>query len=157
MATTEEHGFLTAIEENPGDVTSRLAYADWLEEHDRRYEAMLQRVQAGVSEVRYLVRRKSDGLISEGGERHVQWTTKGKEWKKASSARAHLAASAQKSHYGGTPWSDVEIVVYEVRTQLIGTLPYTRQPGRSLGTMSIILHEPTPASDENATPSGTPA
>jgi uncharacterized protein (TIGR02996 family) len=33
MPGVEEQGFLGAIEENPQDVATRLAYADWLEEH----------------------------------------------------------------------------------------------------------------------------
>ena len=125
MTDSEEHGFLEAIKENPADVATRLAYADWLEEHDRPYRAMLQRVEAGVSRVRYVVRRKSDGLCSEGGERHVRWSAKGKEWDRLGSVRAHLAVGSHNQLYGcNTPWEDVEIAVFEVRVQPIGTLPF---------------------------------
>ena len=40
--TSEERGFLDAIKTNPDDVTARGAYADWLDEHDRHHDAMLQ-------------------------------------------------------------------------------------------------------------------
>jgi hypothetical protein len=105
---------------------------------------MRQRVEAGVSEARYKVRRKSDGLFSEGGARNVQWSTGGAEWKKVSSVRAHLSQSAPGDLYGGnTPWDDVEVVVYEVRTLFIGTLPYSfKQPEQTWRWMSVIVHEP---------------
>ena len=126
MANAEEQGFLKALEEKPDDVATRLAYADWLEEHDRPYRAMLQRVQAGVSQVRYKVRRKSDGLFADSGERHVQWSAGGKEWERLSSVRAHLAAGSYNERYGmNTPWDDVEIVALEVRIHVVGTLPFS--------------------------------
>ena len=88
MTSTEEQGFLEAIKETPGDVTTLLAYADWLEEHSRPYRAMMRRVEAGVSQARFKVCRKTDGLFSEGGERHVKWSATGKEWERLSSVRA---------------------------------------------------------------------
>jgi uncharacterized protein (TIGR02996 family) len=39
--TSEESGFLLAIEKAPTDVAARGAYADWLDEHGRPYEALL--------------------------------------------------------------------------------------------------------------------
>jgi uncharacterized protein (TIGR02996 family) len=151
MPGVEEQGFLGAIEENPQDVATRLAYADWLEEHQRSYEAMLQRVEAGVSEARYKVRRKSDGLFSEGGSSNVQFSSGGAEWKKASSVRAHLTQNAPGKLYGGnTPWEDVEVVVYEVRTHFIGTLPYSfKQPEKSWRWRTIIVHEPQGPTDDS--------
>jgi uncharacterized protein (TIGR02996 family) len=136
--TAEEKGFLSAIKKAPKDATARGAYADWLDEHGRAYEAMLQRGAAGLSEVSFKVRRKSDGLFSEGKEQHYgkeMWTTKGKMWRKLVHLRSHFD-SYVKSHYrqqarehrhqrdqepaeflymGDTPISDVEIVVVEVR------------------------------------------
>jgi uncharacterized protein (TIGR02996 family) len=40
-ATPDERGFLDAIKKYPDDATARLVYADWLDEHDRPYEAIL--------------------------------------------------------------------------------------------------------------------
>jgi uncharacterized protein (TIGR02996 family) len=40
--TTEEAGFLITLKQNPDDATARSAYADWLDEHDRPYEALLK-------------------------------------------------------------------------------------------------------------------
>src|SRR5262245_10200245 len=151
MPGVEEKGFLQSIEEDPEDVATRLAYADWLEEHQRSYEAMLQRVEAGVSEARYKVRRKSDGLFSEGGASNVQFSSNGAEWKKVSSVRAHLSQNAPQGLYGGnTPWDDVEIVVYEVRTHLIGTLPYSfKQPEKFWRSRTVLVHEPQPPTEDS--------
>ena len=77
----EEKGFLSALKKDPNDATARGAYADWLDEHGRAHEAMLQRASAGLSEIRYKIRRTSDGLFSEGAEGHHEgnrpWTTRG--------------------------------------------------------------------------------
>jgi uncharacterized protein (TIGR02996 family) len=125
VADVEEQGFLRALQENPTEVATRLAYADWLEEHGRPYRAMLQRVEAGVSQVRYKIRRKSDGLFADSGERHVNWSVGGKEWERLSSVRAHLAAGSYNDQYGcNTPWDDVEIVAIEVRFHIVGTVPF---------------------------------
>ena len=141
--TAEEKGFLSAIKKNPDDATARGAYADWLDEHGRHYDAMLQREAAGLSELRYKVRRKSDGLFSEGAEGHHEgmkpWTTRGKLWPKMAHLRAHLNTQLQDSRYraaarrrnlsekerdkepdeflyqGDTPLSDLEVVVVELR------------------------------------------
>src|SRR5262245_61784312 len=124
MSNATELGLLRAIEENPGDVASRLAYADWLEEQGRPYEAMQQRVKAGVSEARFKVRRKSDGLFSEGGEKGIQWSARGKEWKQLGHVRAHLVQGRYKALYGdNTAWDNLEITVFEVRVQLVTALP----------------------------------
>jgi uncharacterized protein (TIGR02996 family) len=124
VVSAEEQGLLQAIKENPNDVPTLLAYADWLEEHDRPYRAMMQRVQAGVSQVRYKVRRKSDGLFAGSGE-YVKWSAEGKEWDKLSSVRGHLAANSYRDKYGGVPWGDVEIAVFEIRVQDVGALTFT--------------------------------
>jgi uncharacterized protein (TIGR02996 family) len=124
VTSAEEKGFLEAIKENPGDVTTLLAYADWLEEHDRPYRAMTQRVQAGVSQVRYKVRRRSDGLFAGSGE-YIEWSAEGKEWERLSSVRGHLAANSYRDKYGGVPWDDVEIAVFEIRVQSVGALTFT--------------------------------
>ncbi len=145
MANEEEWGFLQPLENNAADPTTRLAYADWLEEHDRPYRAMVQRVQAGVSEARFKVRRASDGLFSEGGERHVQWSARGVEWERLSSVRAHLAAGSHNKLYGhNTPWADVEIVVFEVRVRPVGTLPFSfgEAVGRLRKRRKVVIVEP---------------
>src|SRR5262245_21602668 len=126
--TSEERGFLAAIKENPGDVTARGAYADWLDEHDRHYEAVLQRGEANLSEVYFKLRRKSDGLFSEGrtasARQPIKWTTKGKMWRRLSDLRSHMANMRPRNDYGGkVPWSDLEVVVFEVRLTVAATLP----------------------------------
>jgi uncharacterized protein (TIGR02996 family) len=148
MTDAEEQGFLRALEEDPADVAARLAYADWLEEHDRPYRAMLQRVEAGVSQVRYKIRRKSDGLFADSGAVHVKWSDRGKEWERLSSVRAHLAAGSYNARYGmNTPWDDVEIVAIEVRLHVVGTLPFSlgervERRGRHLPRRKVIITEP---------------
>src|SRR5262245_21479473 len=116
----EERGFLKAIEENPNDTASRLAYADWLEEKTRPYEALFQRIKAGVSEARYKVRRKSDGLFSDARR---GWSNKGAKWNRLDEVRGHFAFEASHPRYNGdTPWEDVEVVVFEVRVQVVTAL-----------------------------------
>jgi uncharacterized protein (TIGR02996 family) len=131
--TAEENGFLASIEKNPKDATARGAYADWLDEHGRHYDAMLQRAAAGLSEVFFKIRRKSDGRFSEGAEgRHKgnePWTTRGKLWPTLNHLRAHLTsqiadhnwrrwtaqAPARFLYQGDTPVEDLEVVVVELR------------------------------------------
>ncbi len=129
MATADERGFLKAIKEKPDDVATRLAYADWLEEQARPLDAVRQRAEAGVSEVQYRLRRKSDGLFSDGGENApVRWVAQGKAWRKREYLLSHLRGHLKmyRSHYGhGTPWDDLEICVFEVRPQLVVTLSFS--------------------------------
>ena len=143
MGNEEEAGFLRAIEEDATDATTRLACADWLEEHGRPYRAMLQRVAAGVSEARFKVRRKSDGLFSEGGERHVKWSPRGVEWERLSSVRAHLASGSHQPLYGGnTPWADVEVVAFEVRVRPVCSLPFSLGEGTGRRRKKVLIEEP---------------
>ncbi|MDY3558491.1 TIGR02996 domain-containing protein [Gemmata sp. JC673] len=90
--TADERGFLATLDTNPNDHTARAAYADWLDEQGRRYEAALERGRAGLSEVYFKIRRKSDGLFSEGAEpRGVKkWSALGKMWPKLHVLQAHL-------------------------------------------------------------------
>jgi uncharacterized protein (TIGR02996 family) len=111
MAEAEEKGFLKAIKENPGDVASRLAFADWLEEHGRRHDAIQQRAAANVSWVVYKIRRKSDGLYSDG---RYGWNEKGKAWPKVGLLKQHLSAGSYSGKYYSTPWADLEIAVFEM-------------------------------------------
>lgn len=47
--TGDERAFLDAINDNPNCMTTRLAFADWLQEHDRpEYEGWLATVEYGV-------------------------------------------------------------------------------------------------------------
>jgi uncharacterized protein (TIGR02996 family) len=132
--TPDERGFLDAIEKNPDDTTARVAYADWLDEHDRPYDAVLQRERAGVAEVRYKVRRKSDGLFACGRSSNNWpdlpkfWSHQGKMWRKLSQLQQHIRRDRGRSRkYGGTPWSDVEIAVVELRPVVVATLPAANQ------------------------------
>ena len=125
MISAEERGFLDALKRTPGDAATLLAYADWLEEHDRPYRAMTQRVRAGVSQARYKLRRRSDGLFAQGPPGRVKWSTHGKGWDKLTSLRAHLSVASRHKTYGGTAWEDVEIAVYEVRVQFLQALTFS--------------------------------
>lgn len=139
MAINEERGFLKAIRENPKDAATRLAYADWLEEHARPYDALQQRIKAGVSEARYMVRRKSDGLYSNAGW-PVTWSAKGKPWRRLGDVKGHLTAQSRRERYGDAPWDDVEVVVFEVRVQEVAGLPVTRE--RDGVWHRAVVHEP---------------
>jgi uncharacterized protein (TIGR02996 family) len=46
VVTAEERAFVKALEEDRGDVTTRLVYADWLEERERGLEASAHRLLA---------------------------------------------------------------------------------------------------------------
>ena len=153
---TDEKGFLIALEQNPDDATARAAYADWLEEHGRRYEAILQRGRAGVSEVYFKLRRKSDGLFS-GCDTHKpsDWSAKGgKMWRQLSSLRAHLA-SYERSHrwaylkkpityLGDTAWDDLEVVVVELRLVEGVTLPVKCQSKHDGKQLHVTITIPEP-------------
>ncbi len=158
--TGDEKGFLAAIKKTPGDATARGAYADWLEEHDRPYEAALQRDKAGLSEVYFKLRRKSDGLYSGGRSashsQPIRWAAKGKMWRKLSDLRSHVAghvrirsAYGRGQLYGDTPWDDLEVVVIEIRENAIAALPLTgpdaKQPNRDI---TIVTPEPREGEDK---------
>jgi uncharacterized protein (TIGR02996 family) len=141
MPDAEERGFLAALKQDPKDEASRLAYADWLEEHDRPYEAMLQRVKAGVSEARFKIRRKSDGLYFDG---KGGWSAKGKDWRQLAHVRGHFTSEGRSERYYGTRWSDLEVVVYEIRVRRVTVLPvtYEKKPHQ---WRTVTVHEPTKA------------
>ena len=132
MAEAEEKGFLKAIKENPGDVASRLAYADWLEEHGRRHDAIHQRAAANVSWVVYKIRRKSDGLYSDG---RSDWNEKGKAWPKLSLLKQHLSAFSYSERYLSTRWAELEVAVFEMPLRPTVMLALSGKPG------DIVLDE----------------
>lgn len=155
--TSEERGFLSAIKKSPKDATSRGAYADWLDERGRPYEALLQRGKAELSEVYFKIRRKSDGLFSEGtgksGGKH--WSMKGKLWRQLHILRSHLSNYVQLHryqsrdgagllYYDDTSWDDLEIVVVEVRVTIGAVLPVEVRydPKSPRGTVDVIVTEP---------------
>jgi uncharacterized protein (TIGR02996 family) len=145
MPTTEERGFLKAIKENPRDVATRLAYADWLEEQNRPYDALQQRVKAGISEMRFKLRRKSDGLFSDAGWPTIEWSEKGKDWRRIGDAKGHLTGfSRGQPDYGGVPWADVEIVVFEVRIQPVATMALSLAEPQRWGYRPVVVAEPIP-------------
>jgi uncharacterized protein (TIGR02996 family) len=49
----QDPGFLASIVAEPGDDTRRLAYADWLDEHDRPERAEIIRIQCALARLRY--------------------------------------------------------------------------------------------------------
>src|SRR5262245_58688936 len=105
----DEAAFVAYLEASPEDAAAHAAYADWLEEHGRTLEAAEQRQAAGLSEVHYKLRRKSDGLFCDGrdprrrlGLGGYQWSKRGKSWRRLDDLRAHLAAVRPGSGaYGG--------------------------------------------------------
>ena len=127
----EERGFLAAIKKNSDDATARSAYADWLDEHERPYEAAQQRSKAGLSEVFFKIRRKSDGLFSTAQRAHayapMKWTTAGKMWRKVSDLHSHMRNRSDTKTYAGTAWDDLEVVVLEVRVTYSTALPIAVQ------------------------------
>jgi uncharacterized protein (TIGR02996 family) len=138
---SEEKGFLAALKENPSDATARGAYADWLDEHDRSYEALLQRDKAGISEVYFKLRRKSDGLFSEGsGRKAISWSGRGKAWRKLSDLHGHLKSALRADgKYAGTPGKDLEVVVIEVRPVVATALPVAMEKVRGpYGTVFLV-------------------
>jgi uncharacterized protein (TIGR02996 family) len=155
--TADEKGFLLALEQNPDDTTARAAFADWLEEHGRRYEAILQRGQAGISEVYFKLRRKSDGLFS-GCDTHKpnDWSTKGKMWRELSRLRAHMA-SYEHSHrwgraepipyLGNTAWDDLEVVVVELRLLEGVALPVKCESSHD-GRLKVSISVTEPLGDD---------
>ena len=129
--TADEKGFLATLKKNPQDVTARAAYADWLDEHERPYEAALQRSKAGLSEVFFQIRRKSDGLFSTGNRANayspMKWAAKGKMWRKLTDLHSHIRGMMDTTSYGGTPWEGIEVVVTEVRVTYSTALPVVKQ------------------------------
>jgi uncharacterized protein (TIGR02996 family) len=153
--TADEKGFLLAIKKNPDDTTARSAYADWLDEHERPYEAMLQRAKAGLSEVYFQLRRKSDGLFSTGQRSRprtpIRWAAKGKMWRKLADLHSHMRGLWDSKTYSGTPWSDVEVVVVEVRITFSAALPIEmrkRQRGSTTQPTVVEPHVEETAEDE---------
>jgi uncharacterized protein (TIGR02996 family) len=146
-AGPEEAGFLVALRDDAADTTTRAAYADWLDEHDRAYEAAVQRDWAGLSEVWYKVRRKTDGLFAEP-EGPKYWTKTGKRWRSLKQVAPHIRSVSAAGRYLTVRWENLEVVVIEIRPQDVGTLsvslrhPYPQRP--RYVTLSI---------DEPATPS----
>jgi uncharacterized protein (TIGR02996 family) len=133
MPDAEERGFLAALKEDAKDVTTRLAYADWLEEHERKYEAVLQRVKAGVSEARFKIRRKSDGMLADG---RGGWSNKGKEWRRLADVRTVFHHNRGRPRYYGVDWEELEVVVLEIRVQTAAALP-VRRTSQSNNVVSI--------------------
>jgi uncharacterized protein (TIGR02996 family) len=129
--TADEKGFLAALKKNPKDATARGAYADWLDEHERPYEAALQRGKAGLSEVYYKIRRKTDGLFSTGTRSSswvpMGWSQNGKMWRKLSDLLGHMRGLVDTKTYGRTAWKDIEVVFVEVRVTYTTTLPVTKE------------------------------
>jgi hypothetical protein len=97
------------------------------------YVALLQRVRAGTAEAVYKLRRRSDGLFCDGGE---GWSARGRSWGRLADVQAHLSRFAREPIYGGVTWDELEVVVFEVRTQLVDTLALSRR-----GT-SVTVKEP---------------
>jgi uncharacterized protein (TIGR02996 family) len=143
--TAEEKGFRVAIKKNPKDTTAHSAYADWLDEHDRPYEAAQQRAKAGLSEIYYKIRRKSDGLFSTGNRSwpSMGWAEGGKMWRKLQDLLAHIRGIAGSDRtYGGTAWKELDVVFFEVRITFSATLPLKMEKPRGWGRQRPTVTEP---------------
>jgi uncharacterized protein (TIGR02996 family) len=149
MMDAGEKGFLAAIKKSPKDAASLSAYADWLDEHDRPYEAALQRAKAGLSEVYYKIRRKKDGLFSTGNKSgsSMGWSEGGKMWRRLTDLEAHMRMIGHDT-YGGTKWKDVEVVFFEVRITFTAALPLTRERPRGWGRTRVTVTEPLGGGEE---------
>jgi uncharacterized protein (TIGR02996 family) len=126
--TAEEKGFVAALKKNSEDATARGAYADWLDEHGRTYEALIQRDKAGIAEAWFKLRCKTTGLFSEGlasGRHKIAWSAKGRMWRTLGSLRSHLTGLSYEQRYGGQSWSELEVIVIELRPAVTATLPVT--------------------------------
>src|SRR3954469_20824625 len=65
---SDEAGFLKAIVDQPAERSTRLVYADWLDEHDRPREAEFLRLQLQAADL-------STRLIERGGQLDAKWLT----------------------------------------------------------------------------------
>jgi uncharacterized protein (TIGR02996 family) len=65
---SDEAGFLKSIADKPAERSTRLVYADWLDEHDRPREAEFLRLQIQVAEMNARLREL-------GGEIGSEWLT----------------------------------------------------------------------------------
>ncbi|MBY0460744.1 MAG: TIGR02996 domain-containing protein [Gemmataceae bacterium] len=63
---SDEAGFLKSLEEQPAERTTRLAYADWLTEHDRPREAEFLKLQLQLADAH-------TRLLELGGTLNVEW------------------------------------------------------------------------------------
>lgn len=149
--TADEKGFLKALKKDPKDVATLSAFADWLDEHERPYEAAVQRGKAGLSEVFYKIRRKADGLFSTGKREWsgapMGWAATGKMWRKLVDLHAHMRELTDTRSYGGTKWDNVEAVFVEVRVVYTTALPLKRE--KVHGRMRTTVTEPLGGKSEN--------
>src|SRR5215207_7575777 len=65
---SDEAGFLKSIADEPAERSTRLVFADWLDEHDRPREAEFLRLQLQVAEL-------SARLLELGGQLEPNWLT----------------------------------------------------------------------------------
>jgi uncharacterized protein (TIGR02996 family) len=65
---SDEAGFLISIADQPAERSTRLVYADWLDDHDRPREAEFLRLQLQVAGM-------NTRLIELGGELDAKWLT----------------------------------------------------------------------------------
>jgi uncharacterized protein (TIGR02996 family) len=148
----EERGFRKALQKDPNDSAACSAFADWLDEHDRPYEAAQLRSRAGLSEVFYQIRRKSDGLFSTANRANWQapmrWATKGKMWRRLADLHSHIRNAQDRKTYGGTPWEDVEVFVTEVRVTFSTVLPFQLVRHTGWAGVQATAIEPVAAPDE---------
>jgi uncharacterized protein (TIGR02996 family) len=64
----DEAGFLASLAEQPAERSTRLVYADWLDEHGRHDEAAFLRLQIEIAE-------RSARLLDLGGQLDPKWLT----------------------------------------------------------------------------------
>lgn len=90
-------------------------YADWLEEQGRKYDAARYRAKAGLSRIRYIIRKKSDG--TQLGEYATIGNTRGQI-----SKLVGRTGCKWFSHMGYAD-DDLEILVIEWQEREIYILP----------------------------------
>lgn len=89
-------------------------YADWLEDAGRTYEAACWRQRAGLSELRFQVAQVGSAQV---GSAQIQ--TAGRAFTTLSAARGWITTQGKWRRDVGS----YEIRVFELRSQLVTTLP----------------------------------
>jgi hypothetical protein len=129
----EERGLEAAARKNPRGAGA--VFADWLEDHDRVYEAARWRQRAGLSELRYATVKKVAGLNNP-----QEWPAS-RFFSTLSGARGRITADwyQQRWHWprtSGTPSSrkppqdfvdQYEIQVFEFRKTFLLKLPSRKE------------------------------
>jgi uncharacterized protein (TIGR02996 family) len=94
--TGEEATFLAAIAAEPDDDTTRLVYADWLEEHEQAERA---------DAIRRGVKKPKRFTFGEGAAAQVAYTSKRKDLQPAGSLWPNIVCVTLAPGYAGVSWT----------------------------------------------------